>query len=73
MILSFYTKLKFRKPIVTPNGIPNLFGIKKSCAAKQYRMTLSFCTKLKFRIPILPPNGLSNLFGIKKDLRSKAI
>ncbi|MGK0315924.1 MAG: hypothetical protein ACI86M_002156, partial [Saprospiraceae bacterium] len=22
-------KLKFRKPILTPNGIPNLFGIKK--------------------------------------------
>jgi hypothetical protein len=21
----------------TPNGLPNLFGIKKSCTAKQYR------------------------------------
>jgi hypothetical protein len=38
----------------TPNGLSNLFGMKKSCAAKQYRMTLSFYTKLKFRVPYMP-------------------
>ncbi|MFT6338780.1 MAG: hypothetical protein ACJATI_005558 [Halioglobus sp.] len=32
---------------VTPNGIPNLFGRKKSCKAKQYRMTLSLLYETK--------------------------
>ncbi|MFT4534388.1 MAG: hypothetical protein ACJA1A_001157 [Saprospiraceae bacterium] len=52
MKLSKETKVS--KTYCTPNGLPNLFGRKKSCKAKQYRMTLSFYTKLTFQKPIVP-------------------